>query len=73
MRCWLCNQESTDADSTMGSMGGVPYHKSCARCPKCQSEDMIWKLWRDKLECFKCLNCGWVSMRTEKGWKAVHN
>jgi len=71
MKCWVCHKDGADADSTMGSMVGVPYHKSCVRCTVCGSEQIIWKLWRDKLEIFKCLECGWISIRKEDKWEAV--
>ena len=74
MKCWLCGKEGADADSTMGSMAGVPYHRACVRCPKCGGIDIIWRLWREKLECMRCLDCGVTSIRIEGNkWQAVHN
>jgi len=45
------------------------YHYACVMCPKCGSEDVLWKT-RQHPYIFRCLDCGYhaVWIESKKKW-----
>jgi len=50
--CYMCGKEMADTIEGLGRA----YHSSCAKCPDCGSNFVIWENSRRPI-IFRCLNC----------------